>query len=282
MKVWQQVSSEAHICTARHCGPRGNCFFQEARKAAADATMVVVNHTLFFALLNTDEIQPEGSSGFLFPNDFVILDEAHTIEQVAAVQLGLRVSQAGLRFDLQRLYHPRTRKGLLKPFQKAAALKAVEAALAEADRFFDKIGGAAKFGEYSKEFRVRQPELVPNSLAAPLRRSGKKSTRWRRTWKRRQRGPSCWTRHGACARRTARSRCFSIRRMKAASIGSSAAEKMTRNTISTQRRCMWPTVCGRCCLRRGRTSCSQAPRSAWAIRSWGISADGSERKTRVR
>lgn len=169
MKVWQQVSSEAHICTARHCGPRGNCFFQEARKAAADATMVVVNHTLFFALLNTDEIQPEGSSGFLFPNDFVILDEAHTIEQVAAVQLGLRVSQAGLRFDLQRLYHPRTRKGLLKPFQKAAALKAVEAALAEADRFFDKIGGAAKFGEYSKEFRVRQPELVPNSLAAPLR-----------------------------------------------------------------------------------------------------------------
>ena len=39
------------ICTARHCGPRGNCFFQEARKAAAEARLMVVNHTLFFALL---------------------------------------------------------------------------------------------------------------------------------------------------------------------------------------------------------------------------------------
>ena len=32
---------------------------------------------------------------------------------VAAVQLGLRVSQAGMRFDLQRLYNPRTKKGTL-------------------------------------------------------------------------------------------------------------------------------------------------------------------------
>ncbi|MGE9270538.1 MAG: ATP-dependent DNA helicase, partial [Verrucomicrobiales bacterium] len=31
-KVWLQVCSEAHLCTTRHCGPRGNCFFQEARK----------------------------------------------------------------------------------------------------------------------------------------------------------------------------------------------------------------------------------------------------------
>jgi ATP-dependent DNA helicase DinG len=48
MKVWLQVCSEAHLCTARNCGPRGNCFFQEARKAAADAKLVVVNHTLVF------------------------------------------------------------------------------------------------------------------------------------------------------------------------------------------------------------------------------------------
>jgi ATP-dependent DNA helicase DinG len=174
MKVWLQVCSEAHLCTSRHCGPRGNCFFQEARKAAADAKLIVVNHTLFFALLNTDE-PPDGeeeakkAGGFLFPNDFAVLDEAHTIEQVAAIQLGLRVSQSGLRFDLQRLYHPRTRKGLLKAFRQASVLTAVEEALVAADRFFHQIGDMAKFGNFSKEFRVRQPELVSNSLAAPLR-----------------------------------------------------------------------------------------------------------------
>ena len=171
MKVWLQVCSEAHLCTARHCGPRGNCFFQEARKAAAEAKLVVVNHTLFFALLETGEsLENEKPSGFLFPNDFVILDEAHTLEQVAAVQLGLRVSQAGMRFDLQRLYNPRTRKGLLRSFRKSSALFAVEEALKAADEFFSELGCAARFGEYSKEWRVRQPELVPNSAAEALRR----------------------------------------------------------------------------------------------------------------
>lgn len=175
MKVWQQVCSEAHLCTARNCGPRGNCFFQEARKAAADAKLVVVNHTLFFALLNTDIQEDEEENakkpgGFLFPGDFAVLDEAHTIEQVAAVQLGLRVSQSGLRYDLQRLYHPKTRKGLLKAFRKASAMAAVEDALMAADGFFHHVGDVSKFGNFSKECRVREPEVVPNTLAEPLRR----------------------------------------------------------------------------------------------------------------
>jgi len=175
MKVWLQVCSEAHLCTARHCGPRGNCFFQEARKAAADARLIVVNHTLFFALLNTDdepsddEDDAKKSGGFLFPNDFAVLDEAHTIEQVAAIQRGLRVSQSGLRFDLQRLYHPRTRKGLLKSFRRASVLSAVEQALIAADRFFHQIGDVSNFGSFSKECRVRETEVVPNTLAEPLR-----------------------------------------------------------------------------------------------------------------
>lgn len=173
-KVWSQVCSEAHLCTSRHCGPRGNCFFQEARKAAADAKIVVVNHTLFFALLNT-EMEELGEDnrmmkGFLFPDDFAVLDEAHTIEQVAAVQLGLRMSQSGLRFDLHRLYHPRTRKGLLKSYRSASVLAAVEEALLASDGFFHELGDASKFGNFSKEYRIREPEIVPNTLADPLRR----------------------------------------------------------------------------------------------------------------
>ena len=105
-KVWQQVCSESEICTARYCGVRGDCFFQEARKEALEAQAVVVNHTLFFSLLDPDA--PAEETGFLFPNDFVVFDEAHTLESVASNQLGLRMSQAGLRFDLQRLYNPRS------------------------------------------------------------------------------------------------------------------------------------------------------------------------------
>ena len=170
-KVWLQVCSEAHLCTARFCGPRGNCFFQEARKAAAEARMLVVNHTLFFALLDTGEWSDEEKpSGFLFPNDFAVLDEAHTVEQVAAVQLGLRVSQAGLRFDLQRLYDSRRRKGLLKSYGKASMLRAVEEAKIAAEGFFEEMGQVAKFGDWSKEWRVREPDVISNKAAEPLRR----------------------------------------------------------------------------------------------------------------
>jgi ATP-dependent DNA helicase DinG len=172
-KIWAQVCSDPHICTARMCGPRGNCFFQEARKAAADAKMVVVNHTLFFALLGAaDDVASADAgamNGCLFPNDFVVLDEAHTVEHVAAAQLWLRLSQAGLKYDLMRLYHPRTKKGLLKSYRKASAMKAVEALLDEAENFFLRVGESVRFSEYGREFRVRRPGLVDNTLAAPLR-----------------------------------------------------------------------------------------------------------------
>ena len=169
LKVWLQVCSESHICTQRTCGPRGNCFFQEARKFAQGARVLVVNHSLFFSLLNPEEEMLENESGFLVPNDFVIFDEAHTLEAVAAKSLGLRLSQAGLRFDLQRLYHPKTGKGLLKYAQASEAMDCAKNVLDEADEFFENIGAAVTFGDWGRECRVRQPELVENTLAGPLR-----------------------------------------------------------------------------------------------------------------
>jgi len=169
VKVWLQVCSESHICTQRTCGPRGNCFFQEARKAAQSARVLVVNHSLFFSLLAPEEEMNGDETGFLVPNDFVIFDEAHTLEAVAAKALGLRLSQAGLRFDLQRLYHPKTGKGLLKYAQAEEAMACAQKVLAEAENFFDSVGGAVTFGEWGRECRVRHPELVENTLAGPLR-----------------------------------------------------------------------------------------------------------------
>ena len=170
MKVWLNVCSESHICTQKICGPRGNCFFQEARKKAQKAEVLVVNHTLFFALLDpTETIGEDGHGGFLVPNDFVIFDEAHTLESVAATQLGLQMSQLGLRFDLQRLYNGRTKKGLLQSVKATEAMAAADVVLGALDTFFGEIGKVVKFGQFGREFRVRQPDLVENTLAAPLR-----------------------------------------------------------------------------------------------------------------
>src|SRR5881396_2468875 len=39
-KVWAQVCSEAHICTAKTCGQTGGCFFQQARKRLLAADVI--------------------------------------------------------------------------------------------------------------------------------------------------------------------------------------------------------------------------------------------------
>ena len=167
-KVWSQVCSEGSVCTQRTCGQRGNCFYQKARKEMEEANIVVLNHTLFFSLFALGELADD-DCGYLFPNDFVIFDEAHTLEHVAAVQLGLMQSHAGLKFDIQRLYNPKSRKGTLRALRHAGAMKAAERALEAADDFYDAIAAEVTFGKFSKECRVREPDFVENTLAEPLR-----------------------------------------------------------------------------------------------------------------
>jgi len=167
-KVWSQVCSEGSVCTLRTCGRNGNCFYQKARKQMEDADIVVLNHTLFFSLLALGEIEAD-NPGYLFANDFVIFDEAHTLEQVAAVQLGMRQSHAGLQFEVRRLYNPKNRKGLLRALRHPGAMKAAERVLEEAEEFYHNLEHQVEFGKFSKEFRVRKPDFIDNTLGEPLR-----------------------------------------------------------------------------------------------------------------
>jgi len=167
-RVWAQVCSEAHVCTVKSCGFSGKCFYQEVRKRVVDADVVVVNHTLFFTLVaGQPEFLGEGD-GFLFPNDFVILDEAHTLEQVAARQLGLNLSQGGLRFELNRLYNPRNRKGLFQMMGDTEGRQLTTSLIEELDLFFGEVEEACEFGVYGREYRVREPEFVDDNLGGGL------------------------------------------------------------------------------------------------------------------
>ncbi len=165
--VWEKVCSEAHICTTKSCGTNPKCAYQRARKRLISADVVVMNHTLFFMNLGGLAEQEENESGYIFANDFVIFDEAHTVEQVAAKQIGIGVSQYGLRHSLHRLYNPKTKKGLLQALRNPDGVREVAGLLEEADAFFDKLGARADFKK-GREFRVRQPDIVEDSLTGPL------------------------------------------------------------------------------------------------------------------
>ncbi|MEY2556727.1 MAG: ATP-dependent helicase DinG [Verrucomicrobiota bacterium] len=166
-KVWTQVCSEAHVCTGKTCGQIGNCFFQQARKRLLAADVIVVNHTLLFMLLGTPEEQQERESGYLFPNDFIVFDEAHTLEQTASRQIGLGVSQYGLRATVQRLYNARTRKGLFTVARDAAGVTLAAAIVDDVDRFFRAIDERCDFRK-GREVRVRESDFVPDTISGRL------------------------------------------------------------------------------------------------------------------
>ncbi len=193
MKVWAQVCSERGLCSPKICGhpsdfarDHGVCFFQRARNRILSSDVLVLNHTLFFTLLGG--VDEDIAGGILFKNDFVIFDEAHQMENVASRHIGLSVSSGQVRYALNRLWNPRTEKGLLATLRKGSAVKLVADILSEADRFFenveaaceeiqqnarrDSFGGGEAGGRRRAwtELRIRRAELVKDNVTLPIQR----------------------------------------------------------------------------------------------------------------
>jgi len=193
-KVWAQVCSERGLCSPKTCGFQSEfskqqpvCFFQRARNRILSSDVLVLNHTLFFTLLGSLEEEVEG--GILFRNDFVVFDEAHLMETVASKHIGLSVSSGQMRYALQRLWNPRTEKGLLATLRQGGRVKLVADLLKEAESFFGNVesaceelqlaarkrsfgageAGGARKREWT-ELRVRQPELVEDNVSLPIQR----------------------------------------------------------------------------------------------------------------
>src|SRR5207248_8883513 len=118
-------------------------------------------------LLAGAEEMEERESGFIFPNDFLMLDEAHTVEQTASRQIGIGVSQYGLRATVQRLYNARTKKGLFTMTRDAEGVRVAAETIERIERFFDAIDARCHFGK-GREYRVHAPEIVPDTITGRL------------------------------------------------------------------------------------------------------------------
>ncbi|HZZ20329.1 MAG TPA: DEAD/DEAH box helicase, partial [Opitutaceae bacterium] len=98
-EVWDLVNADSSSCSRRNCDCN-RCFYQRARARVRSAQVIVVNHALLFSLINAGGPRAEGApidaSGVLFPGDFVVLDEAHTIGEVAEDSFGLGLSSMGI------------------------------------------------------------------------------------------------------------------------------------------------------------------------------------------
>src|SRR5438093_1476067 len=111
-EVWDAVAAESDLCTRLKCPHFERCFVFQARRRAAEADVVVVNHHLLTSDLAVRMASDNWQeAAVLPPYRRLVLDEAHHLEDVAATHLGAQVSMVGVNRLLSRL--ERGGRGLL-------------------------------------------------------------------------------------------------------------------------------------------------------------------------
>jgi ATP-dependent DNA helicase DinG len=102
----------------------------------------------------------------LFPDDIVVLDEAHTVPEVATDHFGLRLSSYGMDRLLKYLYNPRTKRGLLSRHGGPIEQQLVADALEASEQFFGFIGDQLLAKQAI--VRVREEGVAEPYLDGPL------------------------------------------------------------------------------------------------------------------
>lgn len=100
-EVWSRICAEDEGCTTENCMKRtgGACPFHRARQAANSAHLLIVNHALLLADVATgNRVLPE--------YDYVIIDEAHHLEEATTSSLSFSVTQYDLEHILRELGGP--------------------------------------------------------------------------------------------------------------------------------------------------------------------------------
>ncbi len=169
--IWEKMQSDSGNCMGKRCPTYRSCFYQNARRRMENADVLITNHALFFS----DLALRAAGVGFLPAYDYVILDEAHTVEDVASDHFGLRSSEGQIRFLLHGLFQPRSGKGYLPTLEHqtdsdflSRACEAVMQAEKATNRMFDDLIDHQETRGRSNG-RIGEPNVVSNPITPALR-----------------------------------------------------------------------------------------------------------------
>ncbi|MGE5248346.1 MAG: ATP-dependent DNA helicase [Verrucomicrobiota bacterium] len=195
-RVWAEVNARSEMCDPTACGETDRCYLAEARRRAASADVVVVNHHLFFADLalrargtrhagdaaGTRDGEEEGREryGEVLPRaEAVVFDEAHGIEGTASLFFGASVSLGRARELARDLRRTAARAGgpwdgilpMAEQFRLAAESVFDAVGAGDGRLPLDGISAATRFQEKAA-FLLRAGGELSQSLASRPSDSG--------------------------------------------------------------------------------------------------------------
>ena len=132
--VWTKINSESDACMGKKCPFFGECFVMKVRKEASTANLIVVNHHLLFADIES-RLSGAGydDAAVLPPYHHIIFDEAHGIENAATSFFSESVN----RFKLNKLINQMYRKRKNSEYGHLCSLAVLSANDEKAQDAFD-------------------------------------------------------------------------------------------------------------------------------------------------
>jgi len=119
--AWEAVQSDSDMCLGSSCPFYQESPFYQSRRQAAKAGVLIVNQALLFTDLALRMTTGNYKASAIIPPYFtIILDEAHSIEDVATDHFGSRISSFGIRKTLGKFISSKNNKGLLDKLHKRA------------------------------------------------------------------------------------------------------------------------------------------------------------------
>ncbi|MNB81825.1 hypothetical protein D3C75_286220 [compost metagenome] len=94
---WETVASDTDSCLGRSCPWFRKCYYHRAKHEAGNADVVITNHSKLFA-------DVRAGHQLLPAYEYLVIDEAHQLEEVAGKHLGMSMKHFTVSHTLNRLY----------------------------------------------------------------------------------------------------------------------------------------------------------------------------------
>lgn len=97
-QIWDRVCSDSDACKGKKCTYTRNCYYFAARKRWEAARILVTNHAMLALNAMMDD-----EKKMLPESDVLVIDEAHSLDNVVSDQIGINLSDRGMERIFNKL-----------------------------------------------------------------------------------------------------------------------------------------------------------------------------------
>jgi ATP-dependent DNA helicase DinG len=161
--IWNEINRESDSCDSYRCPFAATCSYQVTRKECGQSHLLVMNHYLFFTNIASGKT-------YLPPCDIVVFDEAHSLEDIAASQIGFNLGYSELLEILSRFQGDRKHtiiNSIGDESLRSLLLELIHRIVPEITNYFE---GLRKLVKAEKNFiRLRDPGPAADGLVDLLK-----------------------------------------------------------------------------------------------------------------